>query len=157
MKKTVWAALCLLWLLSLSACRKQAAPNTVLVFLEETPGCSVENNGQQVPVGEDAVFTLTLERGWSLSKTDYSGQIDVGVSGRTVTLTLREVQYPARVRLSLTNRYCTVTYDANGGQPVPGGSPQESKTYDLTYHARPNTALGTDLFVREGQDRKSVV
>ena len=150
MKKTVWAALCLLWLLSLSACRKQAAPNTVLVFLEETPGCSVENNGQQVPVGEDAVFTLTLERGWSLSKTDYSGQIDVGVSGRTVTLTLREVQYPARVRLSLTNRYCTVTYDANGGQPVPGGSPQESKTYDLTYHARPNTALGTDLFVREG-------
>lgn len=150
MKKTVLAALCLLCLLPLSACREQKTPDTVLVFLEETCGCTVENNGQRVPVGEDAVFTLRLDRGWSLSETDYPGQFDISVSDRTATLTLREVQYPARVHLRLASRYCTVTYLANGGQSVNGGPLQESKTYDLTYHPRPNTALGTDLFVREG-------
>ena len=150
MKKTFLAALCLLCLLTLSACRGQEVPNTVLVFLEETHGCTVENNGQRVPVGADAVFTLQLDRGWSLSETDYPGQFDISVSGRTATLTLLEVQYPARVRLHLASRYCTVTYLANGGQSVKGGSLQESKTYDLTYHLRPNTAQGTDLFVREG-------
>lgn len=150
MKKPFLAALCLLFLLPLPACRGQEAPDTVLVFLEETHGCTVEDNGQRVPVGEDAVFTLQLDRGWSLSETDYPGQFDISVSGRTATLTLREVQYPARVHLRLASRYCTVTYLANGGQSVKGGSLRESKTYDLTYHLRPNTALGTDLFVREG-------
>ncbi len=150
MKKMFLAALCLLALLPLSGCREQAAPDTVLVFLEEAGGCTVENNGRRVPVGEDAVFTLTLDRGWSLTDTDYAGASDISVSGRAATLTLRGVQYPVRVRLRLTSRYCTVTYDANGGQPVPGGSPQVSKTYDLTDHMRPNTALGADLFVRAG-------
>lgn len=150
MKKTFLAALCLLCLLPLAGCREQEAPDTVLVFLEETHGCTVEDNGQQIAVGEDAVFTLQLDRGWSLSETDYPGQFDISVSGRTATLTLREVQYPARVHLRLASRYCTVTYLANGGQPVKGGPLQDSKTYDLTYHPRPNTALGTDLFVREG-------
>lgn len=150
MKKVLLAALFLLCLVPLSACGEEDAPDTVLVFLEESSGFAVERNGLRVPVGEDAVFALTLDRGWSLADTDYPGQADISVSGRAATLTLREVQYPARVRLSLTSRYCTVTYDANGGQPVPGGALQASKTYDLTQRARPNTALGTDLFVREG-------
>lgn len=150
MKKVIPAALCLLHLLLLAGCREPEVPDTVLVFLEETHGCTVENNGQRVPVGEDAVFTLVLDRGWSLSETDYAGQFDISVADRTATLTLREVQYPARVHLRLSSRYCTVTYLANGGQSVKGVPLQESRTYDLTCHPRPNTALGTDLFVREG-------
>lgn len=150
MKKPFLAALCLLCLLPLSACRGQADQNTVLVFLEETPGCTVEGNGQRVPVGADAVFTLSLDRGWSLADADYSGDYDISASERTATLTLREIQYPARIHLRLTSRYCTVTYMANGGQSVRGGPLQESKTHDLACHPRPNTALGTDLFVREG-------
>lgn len=150
MKKAFCAVLCLAGLLVLSACRGQRAPETVLVFLEETRGCTVENNGQRVAVGEDAVFTLELERGWSLADTDYAGVFDISVSDRTATLTLREVCCPARVHLRLASRYCTVTYAANGGEPLRGGALQESKTYDLTHHARPNTALGIDLFVREG-------
>lgn len=149
MKKAFLAALCLACLFPLFGCRQQGAPDRVLVFLEEAHGCTVENNGQQVAVGEDAVFTLSLDRGWSLSDTDYAGAFDISVSGRTATLTLREVQYPTRVCLRLASRYCTVTYAANGGQPIRGAL-QESKTYDLTYHARPNTALGADLFAREG-------
>lgn len=150
MKQIFLAVLCLLCLLPPAGCRGREAPDTVLVFLEEARGCTVENNGRQIAVGEDAVFTLQLERGWSLSETDYPGRFDIRVSGRTATLTLREVRYPARVRLSLSNRYCTVAYLANGGRSVSGGPLRESKTYDLTHHPRPNTALGTDLFVREG-------
>lgn len=150
MKKVFLAALCLFCLLPLTGCRGREAPDTVLVFLEEVHGCTVEDNGQQIVVGEDAVFTLQLDRGWSLSETDYPGRFDISVSDRTATLTLHEVQYPARVHLRLASRYCTVTYLANGGQSVKGGPLQQSKTYDLTYHPRPNTALGTDLFVREG-------
>ena len=63
MKKVFWAVLCLAGLLLLSACRERPAPDTVLVFLEETRGCTVEENGRRVPVGEDAVFTLRLDRG----------------------------------------------------------------------------------------------
>lgn len=150
MKKIFLAALCLLCLLPLGGCREAEVPDTVLVFLEEAHGCTVEDNGQHIAVGEDAVFTLQLDRGWSLSETDYPGQFDISVSGRTTTLTLREVRYPARVHLRLASRYCTVTYLANGGQSVKGGPLRESKTYDLACHPRPNTALGTDLFVREG-------
>lgn len=150
MKKLILAALCLLCLLPLFGCQGETAPDTVLVFLEEARGCTVEDNGQQVAVGSDAAFTLHLDRGWSLADTDYSGGSDVSVSGRTVILTLRDIRYPTRVCLRLTSRYCTVTYAANGGQPIRGGALQESKTYDLTCHARPNTALGTDLFTREG-------
>lgn len=149
MKKVFWAALCLAGLL-LSACRERPAPDTVLVFLEETRGCTVEENGRRVPVGEDAVFTLRLDRGWSLTDTDYAGAFDISVSERTATLTLREVRYPTRVGLCLASRYCTVTYEANGGLPVRGGALRESRTYDLALHARPNTAQGADLFVREG-------
>lgn len=150
MKKLVLTALCLLFLLPLLGCQGQTDPDTVLVFLEEIHGCTVEDNGQRVAVGSDAVFTLSLDRGWSLADTDYSGEFDVSVSDRTATLTLRDIRYPTRIRLRLASRYCTVTYAANGGQPIRGGALQEAKTYDLTYHARPNTALGTDLFAREG-------
>ena len=150
MKKAFLAVVGLICLFLLPGCQKQTSPDTVLVFLEETHGCTVEDNGQRVAVGANAVFTLRLDRGWSLADTDYSGEFDISVSDRTVTLTLRDIRYPTRVCLSLASRYCTVTYAANGGQSIHGGSLQESKTYDLTYHARPNTALGTDLFAREG-------
>lgn len=149
MKKAFLMAMCLACLIPLLGCRQHYAADTVLVFLEESYGCTVENNGQQVPVGDDAVFTLSLERGWSLADTDYSGAFDISVSDRTATLTLRDIRYPTRVCLRLASRYCTVTYAANGGQSIHGVL-QESKTYDLTHHARPNTALGTDLFTRDG-------
>ena len=150
MKRAFWAALCLACLAALPACGERAEPDTVLVFLEEAQGCAMEDNGRRVAVGEDVVFTLRLDLGWSLTDTDYAGAFDISASERAATLTLRDVRYPARVRLRLASRYCTVTYEANGGQSVRGGALRESRTYDLTGHARPNTALGSDLFSREG-------
>lgn len=151
-KQNLLAALALLCLLAAAACGSVSAPagDNLLVILEETSGCTVECNGQAVPVGGDAAFTLRLEPGWSLTGTDYAGTYDIDVSGRTATLTLRSVQYPARVRLQLANRYCTITYDANGGSRVGDGPLQESRSYDLTFHLRPNTSTGVDLFTREG-------
>jgi len=148
-KKALLSALCMVCLLSLWGCEGRTEPASVLVFLEETHGCTVENNGQQVVVGEDAVFTVELDRGCSLTGTDYAGDFDVSVSNRTATLTLRSVQYPTRVCLHIASRYCTITYVANGGQAV-NGDLRQSKTYDLAHHARPNTSIGTDLFTRSG-------
>lgn len=142
--------LALLLLFIAAGCEAQKEPASVLVCLEETEGCTVENNGQRVEPGADAVFTVHLERGFSLTGTDYAGASDLRTLGRTATLTLRAVQYPTRVRLTLSNRYAELTYDANGGTALNGGELRVSKTYDLTFHMRPNTALGTDLFVREG-------
>lgn len=138
-------------LLTLAAgCAEQKEPAAVLVCLEEAEGCTVENNGQQVEPGADAVFTVILDRGFSLTGMDYAGEYALSTSGRTATLTLQEVRYPTRVRLTLSSRYAELTYDANGGTALNGGELRVSKTYDLTVHLRPNTALGTDLFVREG-------
>ena len=149
MKKMLLAALCLAGLLTLCGCGAEASSDTVLVFLQETNGCTVENNGQQVAIGEDAVFTIKLDRGCSLTGTDYAGEFDVSVSDRTAILTLRAVEYPARVCLHIASRYCSITYVANGGQAADGAL-RQTKTYDLAYHARPNTSIGTDLFTREG-------
>ena len=142
-------ALTLLLILT-AGCGEQKEPSAVLVCLEEAEGCTVENNGQQVEPGADAVFTVSLERGFSLTGTDYAGEAELATSGRTVTLTLQEIRYPTRVRLALSSRYAELTYDANGGTALNGGALRVSKTYDLTVHLRPNTALGTDLFIREG-------
>ena len=101
MKRAFWAALCLACLVALPACGERAEPDTVLVFLEEAQGCAVEDNGRRVAVGEDVVFTLRLDRGWSLTDTDYAGAFDISASERAATLTLRDVRYPARVRLRL--------------------------------------------------------
>lgn len=150
MKKSLLFVLCFICLLTLWGCEDQTSMDTVLVFLEEAYGCTVEDNGQYVAVGEDAVFTLKLDRGCSLTDTDYGGDFDISVSGHTATLIIRAVQYPARIQLHIASRYCAVTYIANGGQPAEGGELQQTKTYDLTSHIRPNTSIGTDLFVREG-------
>lgn len=142
--------LALILLLLSTGCGTQKEPATILVCLEETEGCFAENNGQQVEPGADAVFTISLEQGFSLTDTDYAGDFELNTSGRTATLTLRDIRYPARVQLTLSSRYATITYDANGGSALGGGPLQFSQSYDLTYHLRPNTALGTDLFLREG-------
>lgn len=137
-------------LLLLAGCGMPKRTAAVLVCLEEAEGCIVENNGQQVEPGTDAVFTISLEQGFSLTDTDYTGEFELCTSGHTATLTLRDIKYPTRVRLTLSSRYAAVTYNANGGSSLNGGALQVSKNYDLTYHLRPNTALGTDLFVRDG-------
>lgn len=143
----------LVWLLAfllLSSCAGNAlGQGDILVFVEEGEGFTVERNGLRIAPGQDAVFTLTLNRGTALVSTDYPGETEITAQGRTVTLTLRAVAYPTRVRLTLSTQYCTVAYDANGGVSLSGQNPVE-KRYGLSTHPRPNTENGQSLFRREG-------
>ncbi len=117
----------------------------IQVTLLEIPGCTVENNGQWVEPGADAVFVLDLDPNTTLADTDYPGEFSAEVQEGKLELTLRAVQYPIRVKPELTREYCAITYHANGGE-----GRDVTKTYDLRHHLRPNTELGRDLFTREG-------
>ena len=142
--------LALLLCLMLLPCTALAADDTVLVVIEEGSGFTVAENGLRVLPGEDAVFTVTMERGVLLTGTDYAGDTAIEESGRTITLTLRAVQYPTRVRLSISTKYATITYDATGGTPMPGEEAVVQKRVRKTVHPRPNTERGVNLFQREG-------
>ena len=120
-----------------------AREKRVLVFIEEGEGFSVTSNGLSVLPGEDAVFEVQMDRGVALTGTDYDGEYTLDTQNRTVTLTLRSVRYPTRVRLTLSTKYCTVLYEPNGGE----GAPTE-KRYSLNTHPRPNTEI--HLFSRAG-------
>ncbi len=122
----------------------------ILVSIKETDGCTVENNGQYILPGGDAVFTLTLDRDLSLTGTDYPGQIQMDSNGRTVTLTAIGVQYPTRIQLDLTYDYARITYDANGGYALYSSENQVTKDYSLSRRSRPNTDTGSETFAREG-------
>lgn len=147
MKKSavlVCLMLCLSFLLSSPT---YADEKRILVFIEEGEGFSVAENGLRVLPGEDAVFTVQMDRGVILTETDYPRDYEMDVQNRAVTLTLQSVLYPTRVRLSVSAKYCAVTYDGNGGVSSSGETAFE-KRYSLSTHPRPNTETG--LFTREG-------
>lgn len=132
--------------LCLSGCGQVAPVDTrIQVSLLAGEGYTVENNGQWVKPGEDAVFTLTMAKGCSLSAVDYDGAYDHVVENGKIILTLKDVVYPARVRVFTTTRYCTITYDPNGGW-----GKSTVKNYSLSYHPRPNTETGKGMFQRPG-------
>ena len=122
----------------------------IQVFLQEAEGCTIENNGQFVEPGADAVFTLTFDRGVSLAGTDYEGNTRTETEGKTITLTLVDVRFPTRVRLQLTHNYAEITYHGNGGYPLHTVEDTVTKSVSLSVHTRPNTDTGTDMFARDG-------
>lgn len=138
--------LLLAFALLLGGC-SQAAPvdNRIQISLVAGDGYTVENNGQWVAPGEDAVFTLTMARGCSLDAVDYDGKYDHVLEDGKIVLTLKDVRYPARVRVFTTTRYSTVTYEPNGGW-----GETTTKTYSMSTHPRPNSETGQKLFERPG-------
>lgn len=140
-------ALLLCVVISLFQPLARAGEKHILVYIEEGEGFAVAENGLRVMPGEDAVFTVELDRGVILTETDYAGDCDMDIQNRTVTLTLRNVPYPTRVRLSVSTKYCTARYDGNGGTTSSGDTAFE-KRYGLSTHPRPNTE--TAIFERAG-------
>ena len=135
-----------LLLLLLSACGDEAGPETrILVSIQESEGFTVKNNGQYIQPGESVEFLLNTDYGFFLVDTDYDGVFRTAVSGRQTRLTLENVQYPTRVSLKLTDFYEVITYEPNGGT-----GETATVAYDTTFHLRPNTSIGTDLFSRAG-------
>lgn len=127
----------------LCGCSRLPEERTISVGITEIPGCVVSNNGQQAVPGEDVFFELILEEGYALTGVDYRGDYTIYQENGKLQLRLKNVRYPTRLQLQLTQDYCTLTYDPNGGSGEP-----ITHTRDLRYHCRPNTAVG--LFDRDG-------
>jgi len=136
----------IIMLLLLSGCGQAAPADTrIPVSLMTGEGYTVEQNGQWIEPGEDAVFTLNMATGCSLSVVGYDGDYDHVVEDGKIVLTLKDVRYPTRVRVFTTTRYCSITYDPNGGW-----GESATKHYSLAYHLRPNTETGQGMFQRPG-------
>lgn len=132
--------------LALCSCGRITLPETQInVGIEEGFGFTVEENGISILPGEDAVFKVCTESGFSITGTDYSGDCQLSQKGHVTILTLKAVPYPTRIHLNVSSRYCTVTYKPNGGEGT-----EQTISYDLSVHTRPNSSIGTDIFSREG-------
>lgn len=147
MKRTICI---LLALLCFCGCTKQDNDSRILVMLEQIDGCTIENNGQYILPGQDVTFRLTFDYGISLAGTDYEGTYHAETDGRSIILTLEQVTYPTRVKLSLTHKYAQITYHANGGTAIHGLDDSVTISYSLLQRARPNTDTGKELFRRDG-------
>ena len=138
----------------LSACTAQSPPQPdpapLLVSITEVEGCQVQNNGLRVSPGEDAVFRLKMEPDFSVSGVDYDGEWELAGEGNEKILTLQNIRVPARVTLTLTNRFTYLCYRANGGEGNGEYGEEVIKSCDLTNHIRPNTARASELFTRPG-------
>lgn len=143
MKRKILILLLLLALV-LGGCGQTAPVDTrIPVSILAGEGYTVENNGQWVEPGDDAVFTLTMTRGCSLASVDYAGRYDHVVEDGKIILTLKDVRYPDQVRIYTTTRYCSVSYDPNGGW-----GDTVTKNYSMSIHPRPNTETGQGMFQR---------
>lgn len=146
MKKRMRLLLSALLALFLFGCSEGEPVDTrIQISLLAGDAYTVENNGQWVEPGADAEFVLSMTKGCSLAAVDYSGEYDHRIEDGKLILTLKNVNYPARVRVFTTTRYCTVRYEPNGGWGDP-----IVKTYSLSYHLRPNTENGQQMFQRNG-------
>ncbi|MBR1813105.1 MAG: InlB B-repeat-containing protein [Lachnospiraceae bacterium] len=146
--KRIRTGLFLLLLCFLCACENQGQEGRIKVCLMETDGIAIPENGLLIVPGEDAVFHLAADEDRVITGVDYTGRyLLLEEDDHTYTLELKNVQYPIRVHVDVSDRigpYVTIRYDQNGGE----GTAQE--VWDITKYPRPNTVIGTDVFFREG-------
>lgn len=129
----------------LCGCGESQRQTRIQVSILESEGFTVENNGQWVEPGGDAVFYLDMAPGLALGTTDFDGSVSSRVVGGKTELTVRRVRYPTRLRLNLTEDFAQITYDPNGGE-----GERVTEIYDRSLHSRPNTSNGQNLFTRQG-------
>lgn len=122
------------------------------VVLEEGTGFSCETYTAVGKKGEDIQFLLELEDGYLITNSDYEKySITSTVNGTGVNFTLHEVEYSTAVTLTVEKSGASILYYGNGGERLDGGNKEEGISVGvLTTHLRVNTALGHELFIREG-------
>ena len=89
------------------------------VVIEEGEGFRAQRRTATVRNGEDAVFQLIPEPGYSFGSADYA-EYSVQSSGGKQTLTLRDVRDPAVVRVTYLPCARKITYHGNGGLTARG-------------------------------------
>lgn len=129
--------------------RKEISCNVVL---EQGEGFLAEPEICQAVRGSDVSFLLSVEKGYQIVEADYGDYtLEYTKEPGTRKLTLHNVQYPVTVCLTMQKSEDMIAYYANGGNRLDGGNPEEPLEIGVLHsHRRVNTALGTDLFVREG-------
>lgn len=138
-------------LLLLAGCGNESlVERRIPVSIRENRGFTVENNGQLILPGEDAVFLLHMDPELALMDTDYDAAEYKMLGDGRVQLTVKNVQYPTRVKLQLTSDFAVITYDANDGSGEVIALP-----HDTSLHSRPNTSNGVGVFEREGYTLES--
>ena len=146
MKKAVIYVLILAFVCGLlCACEQTNFQQKILVTLVETDDFTVEENGIWIDPGQAARFTIRMNAGCELTDTDYDGLYYIWKENGVTKLELRNVYYPTRVNAQVTRYYRRITYDPNGGI-----GDRSTVTYDTSVHTRPNTAIGTDVYTRDG-------
>ncbi len=152
--KVLLSCFCICLLFLCEGCgRREANPVLCRIVIEKGEGFLVKHPARIVERGSDAVFILQLENGYEWEEKDdgiHSYEVRHDRDGKTLHLTVKNVQYSEALRMPV-KKGRKITYYANGADRLDGRPSKEGvevKTADT--HLRANTAIGTDLFVREG-------
>lgn len=121
----------------------------ILVSVVETEAVMVANNGQRISSGDNATFLLNISEGLEAVGVDYNGEYSLNKEGATTVLEVKEVRYPSRLKVTLSEESKVIRYEGNGAN----GS--VAKIYDTRVHLRPNTSNGVGLFERDGYTLES--
>lgn len=123
-------------------------PDTAIctVVIEDGQDYAAQKRVQKVKRNNDLTFQISLFNGCMIASSDYENY-SLEQSESTAFLTLHNVRYSTVVRLQTAYEY--VIYDGNGGNSIEGEETRV-KVPCFTGHLNMNTALGTELFTREG-------
>lgn len=123
---------------------------TCAVVLEDNEAFEVKTPVLHPDRGTDAVFSLRVKEGYTLTGVDYENY-SMESDGAETILTLHEVFYPTVISVTAKKADVTFQYAANGGLRLDGGSSDIPITVSVTdSKLRHNTSIGIDLFAREG-------
>lgn len=116
------------------------------VVIEDGQDYAAQKRVQKVKRNNDLTFQISLFNGCMIASSDYENY-SLEQSESIAFLTLHNVRYSTVVRLQTAYEY--VIYDGNGGNSIEGEETRV-KVPCFTGHLNMNTALGTELFTREG-------
>ena len=139
-------------LLFSSSNREAAGDNgLVRVCLEQGEGFVARAYVQDTVREGDVVFQLRLQEHYEVTSCTYPDwELSASAEGFTL-LTLKNVRYPDRIRLTCAIPTSVILYDPNGGQFEASGSSEPLRmAYGPTVHPRINTLTGAERIVREG-------
>ena len=136
-------ALCLLT----TGCAAPVKADTCRVMVEAGAHYDVASPVRDIARGGSATFLITPDNGYFITDIECSAAYTMESSASSVQVTVENVRYPALIRVEVGSR--AVTYDANGGTPLAGGSAVQTLPAP-TSHLRANTARGAEMFAREG-------
>lgn len=147
-------------IISLYSCsdrnKAPARSDKISVVLEDGEGFTAKPNVIFVESGDDALFHIKLEGGMKILSCDYKDYeiVDEAVSqidkyGYQL-LILHNVRYSTVVSVNAYSPHM-IEYYANGGERKDGGNSSEPVILEgSTGHLRTNTALGNDIFEKDG-------